>query len=208
MRKKGFTLSEVLIAITIIGVIASITVPIAMTGTRRTEFSGRLKKFYSIINQAQIRSAAIGTNWDIWCEDASKDYDTSTKSTEDFAKKYLLPHISTFKTSVEKGKYTIYLNDGTSFYLTKEQCIHFFYDVNGAKRPNVSGRDIYRFTYCPTSIDKSVIEAEPGVLLAYFWKSGKTRKEAVKACKSNPDTCSKLLMMDQWQYRKDYPHNI
>ena len=208
MKLKGFTLAEVLITLVVIGVIAAITIPTVTSGTRKSEFSARLKKFYGTITQAQIRASAIGNNWDIWCEETSKDFDTTTKTTKAFAEKYLLPHITTFKTSEENGKYTIYLNDGTYFYLTKEQCIHFFYDANGAKKPNVSGRDIYRYTYCPSTVDKSIIEAEPGVLLAYFWATGKTRSEAVKACKSNPDTCSKLLMMDGWIYKNDYPHGI
>lgn len=208
MKIKGFTLAEVLITLVIIGVIAAITVPTIITGTRKSEFSARLKKFYGTISQAQIRASALGDSWEIWCDDTSKEYDTSTKTTEEFAKKYLLPHIVTLKSGVENGKYTIYLNDGTSFYLMKEQCIHFVYDVNGPKRPNVSGRDIYRFNYCPSSIDRTLIDANPGIILAYSWQSGKTRAEAVTACKTNPDTCSKLLLMDGWQYSKDYPHSI
>ena len=208
MKFKGFTLAEVLITLVIIGIIAAITIPTVTSGTRKSEFSARLKKFYGTISQAQVRASAIGDNWDIWCEGASKDYDTSTKTTKAFAEKYLLPHIVTLKTGEENGKYYIYLNDGTYFYLTKEQCIHFFYDANGAKKPNVSGRDIYRYTYCTSTVDKSIIDTEPGVLLAYFWATGKTRSEAVKACKSNPDTCSKLLMMDGWIYKSDYPYGI
>ena len=208
MRIKAFTLSEVLIALTVIGVIAAMTIPTIMTGTRKSEFSARLKKFYGTINQAQIKAYALGDSWDIWCEETGKEYDNTTKTTKAFAEKYLLPHITTLKTGEENGKYTVYLNDGTHFYLTKEQCIHFFYDANGAKKPNVKGRDIYRYTYCPSTIDKSIIDAEPGVLLAYFWATGKTREEAVKACKSNPDTCSKLLLMDGWIYKRDYPHSI
>lgn len=208
MNKKGFTLAEVLITLVIIGVIAAITVPTVIAGTRKSEMSARLKKFYSSITQAQIRAKALGDDWDIWCEETSKNYDSSTKTTKEFAEKYLLPNLSTLKTGVENGKYTVYLSDGTKFYLTKEQCIHFFYDANGEKRPNVSGRDIFRYTYCPSTIDKSIIDAQPGVLLAYFWSTGKTRAQAVRACKSNPDTCSKLLLMDQWYFRDDYPHAI
>lgn len=208
MKNKAFTLAEVLITLVIIGVIASITIPSIIAGTRKSEFSARLKKFYATMNQAATKAYAVGNSWDVWCEETGKEYDTSTKTAKDFAENYLLPYIITLKASEEGGKYTVYLNDGTYFYITKEQCLHFFFDANGAKKPNTSGKDIYRFTYCPSTIDKTIIDAQPGVLLSYFWATGKTREEAVKACKSNPDTCAKLLMIDGWIYKKDYPYGI
>lgn len=208
MKFRAFTLAEVLITMTIIGVVAAMTIPTIIVGTRKSEFSARLKKFYATINQAQTRAYALGDSWDIWCEETSKNYDSTTKTTSEFAKKYLLPHVSASKHGVENGKYTIYLNDGTNFYMTKEQCLHFYYDANGAKKPNVSGRDQYRYTYCPSTIDKNIIDAQPGVLIAYPWATGKTRSDALKACKQNPDTCSKLLMMDSWVYKSDYPYGI
>ena len=208
MKLKAFTLAEVLIALVIIGVIAAMTVPNITVGTRKSEYSARLKKFYATINQAQTRAYALGESWDIWCEDTGKDYDTSTKTTQAFAESYLLPHVVAAKKGVENGKYTIHLNDGTSFYMTKEQCLHFFFDVNGGKKPNVSGRDQYRYTYCPLTIDKKLIDAQPGVLIAYPWQAGKTRAQAKNACKTSPDTCSKLLMMDGWEFKDDYPHKI
>lgn len=208
MKLRAFTLAEVLITLVVIGVVAAITVPSITVGTRKTEYTARLKKFYSTLCQAQMKASAIGQSWDIWCEDAGNAFDTTTKTTEAFARDYLLPYISANKHGIENGKYTIHMADGTAFYLTKEQCLHFFYDVNGDKKPNVSGRDQYRFTYCPASINKSIIDAQPGVLVAYFWATGKTREQAIRACKSNPDTCSKLLLMDQWTYKDDYPYAI
>lgn len=208
MKNKAFTLAEVLITLVIIGVIAAITIPSITASTRKSEFSARLKKFYATMNQASTKAYAFGNSWDVWCDETSKEYDNTGTTTKDFAEKYLLPYIVTLKAGMEDGKYTIYLNDGTYFYLTKEQCLHFFFDANGAKKPNTTGKDIYRFTYCPSTIDKSIIDAQPGVLLSYFWATGKTRAQAVSACKSNPDTCSKLLMMDGWIYKKDYPYGI
>ena len=208
MKERAFTLAEVLIALVIIGVIAAITVPTIIANSKRSETSGRLKKFYSTLTQSATRAYALGDSWEIWCEEASKDYDTSTRTTSEFANTHLLPHLSVSKTGVENGKYTIYLSDGTNFYITKEQCLHFFFDSNGGKAPNKSGRDQYRYTYCPDSVDRSIIDAQTGVLIAYPWQAGKTRSEALKACKNNPDTCSKLLLMDQWEFKKDYPHHI
>lgn len=208
MKIKGFTLSEVLITLVIIGVIAAMTVPTITARSREAEYLGKLKKFYSLLNQVMTKSKALGYDWEIWCEDTGKEYDTSTKTTSEFAKTYLLPFVNYMKTDVVGGKYTIYLMDGAIFSLSKEQCLHFFYDVNGEKKPNVAGRDKYRFTYCPSSIDKNIVKIQPGLLVAYSWQTGTTRNQALAACKSNGETCSKLLLMDNWTYKKDYPYHI
>lgn len=51
-RKSAFTLSEVLITLVIIGVIAALTVPFIMNNTNKHEFRSALKKSISSLNQA------------------------------------------------------------------------------------------------------------------------------------------------------------
>lgn len=49
---KGFTLAEVLITLGIIGVVAALTMPALIANSRKTEYSSRLKKFNSTMEQA------------------------------------------------------------------------------------------------------------------------------------------------------------
>ncbi len=49
---KGFTLAEVLIALTIIGIIAAITIPSILISTQRKELESAFKKQYSSLKQA------------------------------------------------------------------------------------------------------------------------------------------------------------
>lgn len=53
MRKRlsAFTLAEVLVTLTLIGVVAALTVPHAQMYIRDAQYVNRLKKFYSIANQ-------------------------------------------------------------------------------------------------------------------------------------------------------------
>ena len=51
-KKKGFTLSEVLIALTIIGVVAALTVPALIQRTQKQEYVSALQKAYSTLSQA------------------------------------------------------------------------------------------------------------------------------------------------------------
>lgn len=56
MKKRAFTLSEVLITLGIIGLIAALTIPNLMGAYRKRVVETRLKKFYSAINQAIMLS--------------------------------------------------------------------------------------------------------------------------------------------------------
>lgn len=52
MKKIGFTLAEVLITLGIIGVVASMTIPILMHSTQEQEFKTGYRKAYSVLSQA------------------------------------------------------------------------------------------------------------------------------------------------------------
>ena len=58
--KKAFTLSEVLIALTIIGVVAAITVPTLFANYTEQEKSQKIKKEYSTLSNAITRVRAFG----------------------------------------------------------------------------------------------------------------------------------------------------
>lgn len=49
---RGFTMSEVLITIGIIGVVASMTLPTLINNTQNKEFEEGLKRSYSVLSQA------------------------------------------------------------------------------------------------------------------------------------------------------------
>ena len=52
MKKKGFTLAEVLIALVIIGVIAAFTIPTLMNNSKGKQYETGLKKGIATLNQA------------------------------------------------------------------------------------------------------------------------------------------------------------
>ncbi len=64
--RNGFTLSEVLIALTIIGVIACITISSLLQSTQEQEYVSRLKKSNSILKQAYARTVAEGISPEEW----------------------------------------------------------------------------------------------------------------------------------------------
>lgn len=56
--KHGFTLAEVLVTLTIIGVIASLTIPLLIGGTGSAELTTAFKKSVSVLNQAMLMGQA------------------------------------------------------------------------------------------------------------------------------------------------------
>lgn len=89
MRKKGFTLAEVLITLGIIGIVAAMTLPALMSKYKEQELATRTKKTYSVINQAiqkyQADSETIGDVTGLF--DTTK---TSAQTVDDFSK-YFTP---------------------------------------------------------------------------------------------------------------------
>ena len=51
MKKRGFTLAEVLITLTIIGVVATMTLPALMTNTAETQAKTGLKKLTLLLKR-------------------------------------------------------------------------------------------------------------------------------------------------------------
>ena len=67
-RRKGFTLAEVLIVLTIIGVIAAVVLPALYESTQKTAEVTALQKFYSEMNQALMKLANdYGCRGDLSC---------------------------------------------------------------------------------------------------------------------------------------------
>ena len=64
MKKQGFTLAEVLITLTIIGVIATMTLPALMTNTAEQQYKSGLKKGINTLTEAaQMHEAIEGFNY-------------------------------------------------------------------------------------------------------------------------------------------------
>ena len=84
MKKEGFTLAEVLITLTIIGVVAMLTIPSLITDVQNKQFATLLRKRHAEFTQA-IKLSVIDNGemngWD-WSAD-----------TNDFISEYLAPYL-------------------------------------------------------------------------------------------------------------------
>ena len=89
-KKVAFTLAEVLITLGIIGVVAAMTIPTLMTDYRKETTAARVKKFYSVINNAVMFAAAEHGDVSGWMSaPANLDYNENLN----FVQTYLMPYI-------------------------------------------------------------------------------------------------------------------
>ncbi|MCM1338218.1 MAG: type II secretion system GspH family protein [Muribaculaceae bacterium] len=155
--RKGFTLSEILITLGIVGVVAVLTVPSVMKNYRNRMYVAQLQKVYS-----QISDAAQAIMND---DHVDNFYETSAISQG--VGYFLNNYFKNIKTNCGVGTNLCvganYTNlNGTSVggivgtcvqtvngaaicgsYTSTNKVFSIFVDVNGAAEPNIAGRDVF-----------------------------------------------------------------
>lgn len=167
--KPGFTLAEVLITLGIIGVVASLTIPVLIDKFEKQATIEGYKKAYSTLTNAVKMSETENGSIDGW--DFPTTFDDNNQLLA-FLKIYILPYMSISKRCelnyncfvkpkrpdeisfgpVSPVQYV--LNDGTAIEFfnmgfahapTTAGKISIFVDINGSKKPNTMGKDVFSF---------------------------------------------------------------
>jgi len=173
--KSGFTLSEVLITLVIIGIIAALTIPVAISNHKKQDYVSRLKKVYSTLSQATNRIIAEEGNVTNWLRNLDDLYSRYLKylnvvkacgsGTGCFPQQN---GTGTYKTlngdnySHNWDTYTdsrkFILADGVQVFIENngfsslcqggdgDRCVRILVDINGVKGPNQWGRDVFEFS--------------------------------------------------------------
>ena len=204
-KYKAFTLSEVLITLAIIGVVAAITIPTLIANYNEQDKIGKIRKNYTTLNNALALSIINGGD-DIF-DVAADDFNTVEKYYNNHLKAYLSTskvcynkkgcwnegdtknlngsNVYNNKTGVGIGKniITAVLADGTMLIINvlgsastwtyfgvkvEKNGLVMFFDINGAKKPNTVGKDIFPLVY-----------TEKGIRPAY---NDKTKTQINKDC--------------------------
>lgn len=225
-KNKGFTLSEVLITLGIIGIIAAITLPTIIGKYQKMQTAVAVKKVYTEMNQA-IKRAEVDygelKNWDI-----NPNSKTTYEINLAFGNKYLEPYFKNLKALKEGNNNDLWDNNGVSTtganFITNNGTIislsvhsnkiYALIDINGYKKPNKLGNDIFYFNtltgkFMPSGWKKNLTREE--ILQGYTADDGKTF--SCKKSKINVDddytdyrhACTALLMIDGWEFKDDYP---
>lgn len=228
---KAFTLSEVLITLGIIGIVAALTMPAIIAKKEKEETVVRLKKIYSVLNNAMI--AAVNEHGDM------KNWDLDTSSNEgriNILKTYFAPYVnvgkqcdntnmkSCWETKFNTGgdfyningnvAYSvlavIVLKDGSAFgFVHDAGDPYIVVDINGGKRkPNRLGKDIFALGLDVNN--NRIVMFGNNSTRENLINSGSFNEINGGACvKGNKRydgrSCGALIQKDGWKISEDYP---
>ncbi len=177
-NRQAFTLAEVLITISIIGVVAALTIPSMISTSKKNTYVIQLKQMYSMLSQAltqqktdrqamNLREAGLRTQADV--EAFTKKHFRVMKEcggtkTPCFAASYKKLNGRSVATWNASQHYI--LAGGQSLGIAMGGCgqsgtaFRYYIDINGPKAPNIWGRDIMVFyVYNNGIVDDSTCSA-------------------------------------------------
>ena len=220
--RKGFTLSEVLITLGIIGVLAAVTLPTLVQNHKKKEVATKLKKIYSVMNQAINLSVAEHGDVTTWAKDCGTSGDgilCTTAEAREWFDTYIGKHLQILKEEESENfehffpGFLVYLKDGGILYVSNYLYdMDFFTDAKALsnKQP---GKNYFRFRFNPIvttgeAISTTVYTHKPA-FEAYATEWDGTRESlrttGVYACSKDSGYCSKLIQYDGWEIADDYP---
>lgn len=171
--KKGFTLTELLMALTIVGVLAVLTIPVMMNNIHNRVFANQVKNMAATIEQLAQDELIAHRTRDLSDTDfgdpekllSDKHFSIAKSCTSDESLTKCWKTNATGKDkvtykSLNKANYsfgagrTIILKNGVMIKYSNEsndgKTVGFiFMDVNGNDKPNLLGRDTFGFYVTP-----------------------------------------------------------
>ena len=211
-------MSEVLITLGIIGIVAAMTMPVLIENYKKHETVSRLKKAYTVLNQAYKLSQVDNgepINWE----------DPFTIGIEKFFQTYWFPYLvinKNCKTYQECGYNNVYpwktiqgkvfelvlvsdptrsviiLPDGILVQIvisTGDATLPDYQinvDINGPGKPNIAGKDVFCFTWDGVS----------GIVPKNY---NDTPDSVISRCKQYGTSCAAKIIQDGWKIKEDYP---
>lgn len=149
LRRKAFTLAETLITLSVIGIVAALTVPTLVTNAQKAAYVAGLKKAYSQLNNA-VRMLPIT----VGC--SGGDYECAQLTTQNLSAEFKLAkpayQCNLFPWESSERAACIQTTDGITYILASEAYpvnSTVGVDVNGDKGPNQFGRDRFLFDLRP-----------------------------------------------------------
>lgn len=222
--KKGFTLTEILVSLGVIGVVAAMTIPTLVQNYQKEVYVTTLKKAYNDIDNAVQRKMtdmnaddlvqagltsgeAVNVFVEEYLKYNKKCTDTSTGC---FAKKYKRLKGGPFRQSIIDSA------DRNSYILASGAVVRFNYsnssdypnrsaniliDTNGTKGPNIFGRDLFLIILYKNGLLDDIHQSSDNAPLTEV-----QRNSSFKAyCNTNSDYvtrgCFGKILNDNWQMK-------
>lgn len=226
IRKNAFTLAEVLVTLTIIGVVAAMTIPALMNNYQRDVYVTSLHKVYNELDQALQRRMTDSTANDLTQAGLTSQNAVNTwvESSFKFTQKCqenITPCMDS-RTNYKKLESqdlgnTLNANNNAPFYLLDngaairitydydpDKVLNILVDINGPEKPNILGRDLfYMAAYNNGDLDDwdSRTTQSHSSPLANSQRNWLFRNICKSTANRMPQGCFGQILNDNWQMK-------
>ena len=234
-KKVAFTLAEVLITLGIIGVVAALTFPTLLSRHNANVTLNKLKKFYTVMSQANNMAIAEFGPMDYW-DGFSSSY--NMEEMKAWFDKYIKPYVQVtderitgeFNTGTDSSeRFYVFFNDGSVAQFRNYTAKTPNIDENGVDQNHSSlGWNGYIHVYYYTS-KKALLDSKQCInTFAFLFHDNVNQRygfspyfnSSLFLHGANPDRaalindvknragkqqCAGLIMYDGWQIKDDYP---
>lgn len=237
--RKGFTLSELLLSLVIIGVVATLTVPVLLNNVHNKTFVSQIKNMSATIEQLAQDQLIMHHTRDLsdtdfgdpetlvsdknflivkLCSDENDAVTNCWKTKSGISNRVKYKNIkgSTYDNTLPSlntarvGKSAILKNGATIKYMlasttgaseiTSNEVGYFVIDINGPKKPNILGRDLFGFFV--TQKGKIVgggAEVPSHATNAGYLRTHCTGEDNNNGIKVREAWCYEKLVADSWE---------
>jgi len=218
IKRAAFTLAEVLITLTIIGIVAALTIPALTAHYKKRIIETRMEKFYSNMNQAvRLVSLDLGGDGSVaYIPNVTRPL--NAEAMENWWNTYMAQYIKTDKTEKQNLGAIVAFPDGSGAALMASGTVE---SVSTPFQDATAGIHIVfcpQFRYCK---DNNVLTSSnmlintdgkntfvfnlstKGLVPYGYYRSRNDNKE--NCATGNKYNCSALIAKDGWKITEDYP---
>ena len=189
-----------LITLGIIGVVAALTMPSLIAKHKKYVYSVKLKSAYSQLSQAirlsEVNNGPIET-WEIYPFDNYVDgvYNAEKEGAHcyDFFIKYLAPYLKYTSESVKKN-FNFRLVNNVQVGMNNSASIYLYIKIKPGS--NKGGVDVFHFKISSNG------------LVPVLSNEISDREVLKTRCKSSVIHCTRLIQLDGWEFKPDYPYKL
>ena len=214
--KRGFTLAEVLITLSVIGVVAAMTMPTLIQNYKKHVVETKLAKFYTTINQAVAMSTVQNGDPADWVKDCGT-YVNPLCTTDEailWFENYLGKYLNYSKIESYETFFLVYFNDGSIMQMGRYIYDQGFYISERAVKNPIRGINSFAFRFMPKLTTNTRPEDNIYAIKNTFepfltsWDGNieTLYKGARYSCQDGTSNyCTKIIQLNGWKIPKDYP---
>ena len=212
-KRAAFTMAEVLITLGIIGIVAAMTLPVAIRHYNKRVTEVRLEHFYSLMNQAITAAEVKYGDKAYWPE--MKLESATYEDNLEWVDTYITPFIKVLKKEkCSSGLVCLTFINGSKVRISRDN-FSFYPKANPTE--NIRGKTYFEFIFAPNNENFPYAKDKGVEPYVGSWRGDVNQlyKNSVYGCTGESTTgegngnknkyCTKIIQMNGWKIPDDYP---